>query len=120
MCWVAQVEGADAGQTIAGMIVVWLIVDEVHIGTLAVNSNYRRQGIGRQLVARTLLAGLLKGARTAFLEVRRGNMAAQSLYLQMGFEIVGERRRYYHDNNEDALLMTLNNLDQVRLRSWIK
>lgn len=119
MCWVAEGATAEASRVIAGMIVVWLIVDEVHIGTVAVDSAYRRQGIGRQLVARSLLAGALKGARTGFLEVRRSNLAAQALYLQMGFEIVGERRRYYHDNNEDALLMTLNNLDQVALRSWI-
>lgn len=120
MCWVAEVETAEATRVIAGMVVVWLIVDEVHIGTVAVNSAYRRQGIGRQLVARSLLAGALKGARMGFLEVRRGNLAAQTLYLQMGFEMVGERRRYYHDNDEDALLMTLNNLDQVTLRTWIK
>jgi ribosomal-protein-alanine N-acetyltransferase len=120
MCWVAEAETADAHRVIAGMIVVWLIVDEVHIGTVAVNIDFRRLGIGRQLVARSLLSGAIKGARIGFLEVRRSNLAAQALYLQMGFEVVGERRRYYHDNNEDALLMTLNNLDQATLQSWIK
>jgi len=120
MAWVAEVDGGGAQPVIAGMIVVWLIIDEVHIGTIAVHPDYRRQGIGRQLVARSLLACILKGAKNAFLEVRRGNLAAQTLYQQMGFEVVGERRRYYHDNNEDALLMTLEKLNPDTLRSLVK
>lgn len=120
MAWVALVSAADGRPVTAGMIVVWLIVDEVHIGTIAVHPDYRRRGIGRQLVARALLACVHKGAKSAFLEVRRGNLAAQTLYQQMGFAVVGERRRYYHDNNEDALLMTLDQIDLHALRSLIK
>lgn len=120
LAWVAEATGLEGKQVIAGMIVVWLIVDEVHIGTIAVHPDYRRMGIGRQLVVRALLACAPKGARTAFLEVRRGNVSAQSLYQQLGFAVVGERRRYYHDNNEDALLMTLEQLDVSVLRSLVK
>jgi ribosomal-protein-alanine N-acetyltransferase len=41
------------------------------------------------------------------LEVRVSNTPAQQLYTKLGFVEVGVRRGYYHDNNEDALLMTL-------------
>jgi ribosomal-protein-alanine N-acetyltransferase len=43
------------------------------------------------------------------LEVRAGNQAALNMYKEFGFEIVGRRSHYYHDNDEDALLMTLEN-----------
>ena len=47
------------------------------------------------------------GAHLVTLEVRMSNRAAQKLYAKLGFVEVGERRRYYNDNGEDALLMTL-------------
>ncbi len=116
---VAEAVYENGQRLIVGMIVVWLIVDEIHIGTVAVEAGFRRMGVGRQLVARTLLAGAARGGSMAFLEVRRSNLGAQALYQQMGFEMAGERRRYYHDNQEDALLMTLNRLNQAILSRWV-
>ena len=40
------------------------------------------------------------------LEVRKSNIAAQELYKKYGFDIIGERKRYYSDNGEDAWIMT--------------
>ena len=40
------------------------------------------------------------------LEVRQSNYKAQGLYKKYGFEVIGTRKRYYSDNNEDALIMT--------------
>ncbi|MFO3796388.1 MAG: ribosomal protein S18-alanine N-acetyltransferase [Anaerolineales bacterium] len=100
--WVAEKEGK-----VIGMLVLWLILDEAHIATLAVHPDHRQQGIARQLLLRALQAAWEDGARQAFLEVRKSNLAAQHLYQQLGFEINGLRPRYYRDNNEDALLMTL-------------
>jgi ribosomal-protein-alanine N-acetyltransferase len=115
--WVAEVVVPDGGSLqIAGMIVVWLIIDEAHIGTIAVHPDYRRKGIGHKLLAHALLACHARGAMAAFLEVRRGNLAAQALYYRFGFEVIGERRRYYHDNGEDALLMGLSELNKDRLK----
>ncbi|MEJ5241497.1 MAG: ribosomal protein S18-alanine N-acetyltransferase [Anaerolineales bacterium] len=100
--WVAEKDGA-----IVGMLLLWLIVDEAHIATLAVHPEHRQQGIARRLLLRALRAAWEEGARRAFLEVRVSNLAAQNLYRQLGFEVSGRRPRYYRDNNEDALLMTL-------------
>ncbi len=106
----------EAGQVV-GMIVAWLLVDELHVATIGVHPERRRSGIGRQLLAAALLAGLEHGAHMSTLEVRLGNLAAQALYRRFGYRVVGRRPRYYKDNNEDALLMKSDALDEAFLRS---
>jgi len=59
-----------------------------------------------------------KGYRLATLEVRASNTAAQTLYRRFQFEVVGSRPRYYRDNNEDALIMTVNGLGETYL-NWL-
>lgn len=107
-----QPAGARA---VVGVIVVWLIVDEAHIATLAVHPELRRQGIARKLLCVALKEAAEDGMLSALLEVRAGNQAAQDLYRKFGFDVVGRRTRYYQDNFEDALLMTLANLSVSRL-----
>ena len=101
-CWVAEVDGQ-----IVGMIVAWLFVDEVHIATLATHPDFRRQGIAQKLLTHTLRYTYAEGALTSFLEVRESNLAAQAMYRKFGYENTGRRKRYYKDNDEDAILMTL-------------
>ncbi len=109
-CWVADMDGK-----VVGMIVVWLIVDEAHVATIAAHPDYRRQGIARSLLSHALLRLSEEGARSSFLEVRESNTAAQEMYRKFGYEVTGRRRRYYSDNGEDAILMTLNSLKPERL-----
>jgi ribosomal-protein-alanine N-acetyltransferase len=97
------------------MIVVWLIVDEAHVATIATDPEYRRQGIGKRLLAYALLHLIRDGARSSFLEVRESNLAAQEMYRKFGYEVTGRRRRYYRDNDEDAILMNLDSLNAERL-----
>ena len=106
-CYVAETEDRQ----IAAMIVSWIIVDEMHIATIATHPNFRRQGIGDCILTEALLDGREAGAKLAFLEVRAGNAAAQAMYRKFGFEITGRRPRYYKDNGEDAILMTLQPLE---------
>lgn len=120
--WVAEVEPASedgSGRQVVGMIVTWVIVDEAHIATIAIDPEYRGRGLGRRLLAIGLRAAYQRGARLAYLEVRRGNLVAQNLYQQFGFRVAGERPRYYQDNNEDALLMTLDQLDPQALERFV-
>ncbi|MDH5605366.1 MAG: ribosomal protein S18-alanine N-acetyltransferase [Anaerolineae bacterium] len=113
-CWVVEAR-TKTGIGIVGMIVTWLIVDEVHVATLAVDPEFRRKGIASQLLSRALIDLKEKGAVSATLEVRKGNLSAQRLYERFGFEVVGRRPHYYHDNGEDALLMTVPILDVEKL-----
>lgn len=107
-CWVAELDGR-----LAGMLILWKIVDEAHIATLATHPDFRRRRIAEQLLVTALTNAYAEGARSALLEVRAGNEAAQTLYRKFGFEEVGRRERYYKDNNEDAVLMTLQRLPAV-------
>ena len=104
-CWVAELDGR-----LGGMLILWMIVDEAHIATIATHPSYRRQGIASRLLIEALKSAYAEGARSALLEVRAGNMAAQEMYRKFGFEEVGRRERYYKDNHEDAVLMTLHRL----------
>lgn len=110
-CWVAEVDGH-----LASMLVLWIISDEAHIATLATHPDFRRQGIGERLLVEALVSAYNEGARSALLEVRASNQAAQKMYQKYGFREVGRRPRYYKDNNEDAVLMTLSDLP-VTLRT---
>lgn len=113
--WVAEITLPDGQPRVIGVIVVWLVIDEAHVATLAIHPDYRRLGIGRRLLAKALLDALERGSRQAYLEVRRSNLAAQALYRHFGFEETGVRPRYYQDNQEDAILMTASPLDRELL-----
>jgi ribosomal-protein-alanine N-acetyltransferase len=115
ICWVAEIYEPDAEKTLVASIVIWLIVDEAHVGTLAVKPGYRRHRIAQKLLASSLIEAYQHGARRAMLEVRETNRAAQNLYQKFGFEAVGLRRGYYTDTHEDAILMTLEMLDPQQL-----
>ncbi len=106
--WVAELDGR-----VAAMLVLWLVVDEAHIATIATHPDFRRRGVGERILLASLRAVRAEGARRAFLEVRVGNEAAQAMYRKYGFEVTGRRPKYYKDNGEDALLMTLDHLDAL-------
>jgi ribosomal-protein-alanine N-acetyltransferase len=114
--WVAERLSQENGSNVVGMVDVWLILEEAHIATLAVHPDYRGNGIAASLLQKVLFKAYELGARRAMLEVRASNQAAQSLYKGFGFEIVTRRRRYYRDNNEDALLMNLDDLEDLIIR----
>ena len=110
-CWVVEADGR-----VVGMAVAWLFVDEAHIATIATHPDYRRQGIARKLLTFILESALREGARSSFLEVRESNSPAQEMYRKFGYVEVGRRRRYYKDNDEDAILMNLEKINADRLK----
>ena len=91
---------------LAGYIVARVTAGELHINNVAVRPTYRGKGIGSELLRRILRTGKELAAYAAFLEVRSGNVAAQSLYRKCGFQLIGRRRSYYTDPPEDALVMS--------------
>ena len=103
---------------VIGHVGYWIIVDEVHISTLAVHPDFRGNAVGEELLAQALARAHGLGAKLATLEVRASNAAAIRLYEKFGFNVVGRRKRYYRDNHEDALLMTLDPLGDDRIRRY--
>jgi ribosomal-protein-alanine N-acetyltransferase len=95
------------GKRIAGFIVSRVIADELHVNNVAVRPECQRLGIGDRLLTAALRQGANQGSKTAFLEVRSSNLAAQALYRRCGFRAAGRRRDYYRDPIEDALIMSV-------------
>ncbi|MFZ5649502.1 MAG: ribosomal protein S18-alanine N-acetyltransferase [Bacillota bacterium] len=99
---VAQIDGRIVGY--AGM---WMVLDEAHITNVAVHPDYRGAGHGRSLMTELLGRAAVLGAVKITLEVRVSNTVARELYKSLGFVERGIRRKYYSDNNEDAIIMWL-------------
>jgi len=97
---VAETEGQVIGY--AGL---WIIVDEGHITNVAVSPDYRRNSVGNTIVTALLQVTEDMGVKRHTLEVRKSNTAAINLYEKQGFVEAGERKGYYEDNGEDALIM---------------
>ncbi|MDR3474405.1 MAG: GNAT family N-acetyltransferase [Devosia sp.] len=87
-----------------GMVMARVAADEAEILTFAVTPEARRQGIGRRMLAATMMRAAEAGAVSLFLEVDVANDAARRLYEAVGFVSVGTRRGYYEDGS-DAQVM---------------
>jgi ribosomal-protein-alanine N-acetyltransferase len=107
--WIKMMRGqteANGAEPIIGYAGFWMMTDEAHISTIASHPDWRRRGVGELLMLAMIEAAAEHNARVLTLEVRVSNQDAQALYRKHGFNVVGERKRYYSDNQEDALIMT--------------
>jgi ribosomal-protein-alanine N-acetyltransferase len=100
----------DDGGAVVGFAGMWIIFDEAHITTIAVDSRRRGAHIGHRLLVALIERAVGRGARWMTLEVRPSNAVAIGLYRKFGFRDVAVRKRYYSDNGEDALVMWSGNL----------
>jgi ribosomal-protein-alanine N-acetyltransferase len=109
-CWVTTEDGR-----VVSMLVLWMILDEAHVATIATHPHFRRRGFAKTLLVTSLLAAREEGAVKALLEVRARHVVAQKIYCDVGFVEVGRRPMYYRDNGEDAVLMTMEDLKNLKL-----
>jgi [ribosomal protein S18]-alanine N-acetyltransferase len=109
-------------QPILGVGCVWAILDEAHITTLAIDPTVQRQGLGLVILHALLRASRGRGLEWATLEVRVSNLGAIALYKRFGFEAVGERKKYYQNPEENALILWRKGLQhsefEQRLADW--
>jgi ribosomal-protein-alanine N-acetyltransferase len=84
---------------VVGYIGIEKILDEVHIINMAVDPEYRKQGIGKRLMQH-----ILNDEEVFFLEVRVSNENAKKIYENYGFKVINIRKGYYADG-EDANVM---------------
>lgn len=99
--------GAFLDGALVGYLFAVLVVDEAHLGNLAVDPGYRRRGVAQRLLDDLLRAGLRAGARRVTLEVRESNLGARKFYERNGFLDVAVRKSYYRNPKEDAIVMLL-------------
>lgn len=90
---------------VIGYAVSWTVLDEAELGNIAVAPASRRHGVAQELLTATIEEMDRKNAASIYLEVRVTNELAQRLYTRNGFEPVGERKDYYSEPTEDALVM---------------
>ncbi|HZK18530.1 MAG TPA: ribosomal protein S18-alanine N-acetyltransferase [Clostridia bacterium] len=93
------------GNQVIGYAGMWTILDEAHITNIAVAPDWRSRGVGFMLVKELMRRAVSIGLKKMTLEVRPSNKYAISLYKKLGFKEYGLRKRYYVDNNEDAIIM---------------
>lgn len=93
-----------------GYIGIWKIMDEAHVTNLAVHPDFQRQGIARFLITKALDICYSEKIKFITLEVRVSNEKAKKLYEKFGFKSLGVRKKYYQDNNEDAIIMWTENI----------
>lgn len=98
---------ARDGERIVGYAGFWEVCGEGDITNIAVDADYRRKHIGSRLIEEMIKSAYEMRLELLTLEVRRSNKAAQGLYEKYGFEVLGERKGYYSDNREDAIIMAL-------------
>jgi len=98
----------------------WLVTDEAHISTIAVSIQRRRRGLGELLLTAMIEQALGMSAALVTLEVRVSNRVAQNLYHKYRFVVTGTRSRYYRDNDEDAYIMTVEEVNSDGYRRWFK
>ena len=86
-------------------------MDEAHIVSIAVGENRRRLNIGEMLLGKAIICSVNRKCNSISLEVRISNRIAQNLYKKYDFEDIRVRPRYYSDDQEDALVMSVKGID---------
>ena len=100
-CWLVAMDG----ETLAGYVGSQTVLGETDMMNVAVRPDYRRQGIGENLIL-ALIANLkARESHCLTLEVRDSNASARALYEKLGFSEIGRRRNYYRNPKEDALIL---------------
>lgn len=92
-------------EELVGYLCFWEVLDEAHLLNIAVHPEHRGRGYGKRMMDHLEALCLQDGLRRVILEVRRGNEVARNLYRRCGFRSIGFRKRYYTDDNDDALVL---------------
>ena len=100
-CWLVAVEG----EKLAGYIGSQTVMGETDMMNVAVDPDFRRQGVAQTLILALVEALKVRGSHWLMLEVRDSNVPARALYEKLGFAEVGRRKNYYRNPKEDALIL---------------
>lgn len=87
------------GAEVIGFLAAQETLFEAEVLQIAVKQTYQGQGIALALFA------TLPTDKEIFLEVRKSNQRAQAFYKKEKMTVIAERKAYYHDPVEDAIIM---------------
>lgn len=74
---------------------------------IGIEPENQKQGCGRLLIDALIATGQSIGLANVFLEVRSANISAIEFYRKYGFEVVGTRKDFYRNPEDDAYVMKL-------------
>jgi|SRR5271166_5795875 len=104
---VAYDEVGSGGVPIHGFLIAQCALGDWEIENVVVAPARRRSGVGTNLIQQLLLRARKQGATSVLLEVRESNGAARRLYENSGFSEHGQRKNYYKEPSEDAILLKI-------------
>ncbi|MDP8203864.1 MAG: ribosomal protein S18-alanine N-acetyltransferase [Candidatus Tenebribacter mawsonii] len=99
---------------IIGYICGWKLLDEFNITNIAIDKKFQRKGFGKRLVQFIISKLISENCFKFFLEVRESNDAAKLLYEKIGFKLIGARKNYYHSPQENALVLGINLINNIK------
>lgn len=97
---------AEDGESLCGYAFYRVCPPECELLHVVVAPQWRQQNVASSLLRQGFTALSHLGCTDCYLEVRQSNLAARSLYERMGFFQTGTRKQYYHQPDEDALLLS--------------
>lgn len=107
--FVAKCNGQVVGFTLARLIMLDQCTSqfkEIELYNIAVKKEYLRRRIATDLISKIIKIAHEKNVQSIFLEVRKSNTAAQNFYKKHKFTVTGERKNFYTNPPEDAVLMS--------------
>lgn len=104
-CVAEQEEQKGKKAVICGVAGMNVVGDSADIMTVAVKDAYRNEGLGGRLLYCLLSQAKASGCKLVMLEVRESNLAARNLYQAYKFEEIAQRRNYYQQPEETAIIM---------------
>lgn len=106
----AYLTAVNENKKCVGYMGVWRIIDEAHVTNLAVHPDFQGKGLAHFLILSSLKQCYEDKIKYMTLEVRKSNERAKHVYEAFGFKSLGIRKKYYQDNNEDAIIMWTENI----------
>ena len=108
----ALVAVAIEEKNVVGYCILYIALDEGEIARIAVEPEWRKQGVGQGLLDYICDWCKQHEVERLLLDVREGNDSARRFYEKYGFVIDGIRKSFYENPKENAVLMS-GNVDRL-------